>query len=136
MVTPLGLTKAHILLKVPDGERKEFISKPHDVTNGQQKTVCDMTVKELKKVITKNCGTKNKDTLTPVRRPNPQKYLNALALVQKQIDGILGYLEDNAKVSDVTGEFHDSICSLSEKIGKCVSLVNSKALNETEIKNI
>lgn len=134
-VTPLGLTKAHILLKVPDDERKEFISKPHEVTNGQQKTVYDMTVKELKKVITKKWGTKNKDTLTPVRRPDNKKIHNYITSVNEQLNGVRSYLKEYASDPDVRKEFHDSVCSISEVINKCVGLVNPETLSTSAIED-
>lgn len=42
----LGSTKALMLLAVPDEAREEFISTPHQV-NGEEKTVIDMTSREL-----------------------------------------------------------------------------------------
>lgn len=49
-VTDLGMTKALALLALPEAQRESFISEPHEV-NGQQKTVSDMSVREIRRVI-------------------------------------------------------------------------------------
>lgn len=49
-VSDLGLTKALLLLQVPEDERGEFVAKPHDV-GGEEKTVAKMSKRELEKVI-------------------------------------------------------------------------------------
>ena len=46
----LGATKALMLLAVPAESREEFISEPH-LVNGEEKTVVDMTSRELEAVI-------------------------------------------------------------------------------------
>lgn len=46
----LGATKALMLLALPDGEREEFIEVPHAV-DGEEKTVQDMSSRELKQVL-------------------------------------------------------------------------------------
>lgn len=135
-VAKLGLTKALTLLKIPDDEREAFINDCHEVADGQQKKVYEMSVRELKQVIRKKLGSKNKKTYPPIRRPNNQKIHNCLTSVHEQLNNVWSYLKEYAGDPDVTKEFHDSICSLSEVIGKCVSMVNSEASSETEIKNI
>lgn len=57
----LGTEKLWLLLDVPTEERKDFISKPHEV-NGQTKAVDEMTSRELQKVIKekKQLGEKTK----------------------------------------------------------------------------
>ena len=46
----LSPTKVFALLDVPAADREEFIAKPHEV-NGQQKTVDEMTTRELSEAI-------------------------------------------------------------------------------------
>lgn len=46
----LGATKALQLLALPESEREEFLSETHQV-NGEEKTVIDMTSRELEKAI-------------------------------------------------------------------------------------
>lgn len=49
-LTDLGATKALALLALPESEREEFISEPHQV-NGQEKTVREMSTRELEQAI-------------------------------------------------------------------------------------
>lgn len=49
-IIDLGQTKIFKLLDLPQEERDEFISQPHEV-NGQTKTVDEMTTRELQKAI-------------------------------------------------------------------------------------
>ena len=49
-LSDLGATKALMLLAIPDEVRDEFISTPHEV-NGEEKTVIDMTSRELEAAI-------------------------------------------------------------------------------------
>lgn len=46
----LGASKALALLALPESEREEFLSETHQV-NGEEKTVIDMTSRELEKAI-------------------------------------------------------------------------------------
>jgi len=46
----LGASKALALLALPESEREEFLSEKHQV-NGEEKTVIDMTSRELEKAI-------------------------------------------------------------------------------------
>jgi len=49
-VADLGLSKALLLLQLPEGEREEFIEQPHEV-DGEEKTVQEMSKRELEKVM-------------------------------------------------------------------------------------
>ena len=49
-VADLGLTKALLLLQVPENEREEFVAKTHEV-DGEEKTVAEMSRRELEKAI-------------------------------------------------------------------------------------
>lgn len=46
----LSVSKVYALLSVPQDQREEFISQPHEV-NGETKTVDEMTSRELQKTI-------------------------------------------------------------------------------------
>lgn len=50
LVSVLGQRKALALLALPESEREEFLSETHQV-NGEEKTVIDMTSRELEKAI-------------------------------------------------------------------------------------
>lgn len=49
-VTDLGVSKALALLTLPESEREDFISEPHQV-NGEEKTVQEMSRRELEQAI-------------------------------------------------------------------------------------
>lgn len=49
-VTDLGVSKALALLALPESEREDFIAEPHEV-NGQEKTVQEMSRRELEQAI-------------------------------------------------------------------------------------
>lgn len=49
-VSDLGMSKALSLLMLPEAEREEFIAQPHEV-NGVQKTVAEMSKRELEQLI-------------------------------------------------------------------------------------
>lgn len=51
-VTDLGFTKAFTLLTLEEDERKQFIAEVHEI-NGAEKSVYDMTKRELEQVIAK-----------------------------------------------------------------------------------
>lgn len=50
LASHLGQTKALALLALPESEREEFLSETHQV-NGEEKTVIDMTSRELERAI-------------------------------------------------------------------------------------
>lgn len=49
-VADLGLAKALLLLQVPEEEREAFVEQPHETADGE-KTVAEMSKRELEKVI-------------------------------------------------------------------------------------
>lgn len=49
-ISHLDMSKAQIILRLPDAEREEFLTTPH-VVDGDEKMPADMTVKEIKKAI-------------------------------------------------------------------------------------
>lgn len=49
-VIDLGVSKALALLALPESEREDFISEPHQI-NGEEKTVFEMSRRELEQVI-------------------------------------------------------------------------------------
>ena len=122
--TKLGLTKALVLLKIPDDERKDFIGATYEV-NGHQKTVYDMSVKELNQLI-REAESKNNNAPSD-EETKRKKIRNNIVSVQKSMDIIRSYLKEFAKKPDVAEEFRDSICSLNEITVECMSLINSGA---------
>lgn len=62
-VTHLGMTKTLTLLSLPEDQREEFIHKPHEI-NGEQKTIVDMSVRELRYVIRGSTEPAKSDNMT------------------------------------------------------------------------
>lgn len=62
-VSNLGMTKALALLALPESQRESFISEPHEV-NGQQKTVSDMSVREIRRAIHEKMVSAKTDNIT------------------------------------------------------------------------
>lgn len=49
-VTDLGASKALLLLAIPEVDREEFLNEKH-IVNGEEKSVSEMSKRELEKVI-------------------------------------------------------------------------------------
>lgn len=62
-VTHLGITKALALLALRETQREEFIREPHEI-NGTQKTIDNMSVRELRHVIRKNTEPAKPDNMS------------------------------------------------------------------------
>ena len=147
-VTNLGMTKALALLALPDTQREAFISEPHEV-NGQQKTVSDMSVREMRRVIhekmdpvkTDNTAVKgageSSSILNVVHNPNlnnrkspeiqlKQSDLRVLTddIVSAQIhlDNIMKVLKEQASDDVGQGRIADDLRSLHNKILQCLNL--------------
>lgn len=133
LVTPLGITKALALLKIPDDKREAFINKSHEVADGHQKTVYDMSVKELNRIIKKEMEPKNNDGTSLDEEPKRKKILSGIKSAQKNLNSILSYLEQYKEPLDDAEKFRSIIRSLSETVNKCEELINSKALSERKI---
>ena len=52
--TTLSFSKMLLLLQIPQDEREDYINQPHKIESGEQKTVNEMSVKELKATIKPN----------------------------------------------------------------------------------
>ena len=149
-VTNLGMTKALALLALPDTQREVFISEPHEV-NGQQKTVSNMSVREIHRAIyekmepikTDNTAVKGADEfssiLNVVHNPNfdhnnrksseiqpKQSDLRVLTddieSAQTHLDNIMKVLKEQASDDVGQGRIADDLRSLHNKILQCLNL--------------
>lgn len=149
-VTNLGMTKALALLALPEAQRESFISEPHEV-NGQQKTVSDMSVREIRRVIHKEMepaktdniaakGTgesspKLKTIFNPNLGPNERKspeippkqsdlivLTDDIASAQTHLDNIMKVLKEQASDDVGQGRIADDLRSLHNKILQCLNL--------------
>lgn len=149
-VTNLRMTKALALLALPEAQREAFISEPHEV-NGQQKTVSDMSVREVRRAIyekmepAQNDNIASKETgessfiLKPIYNPNldPNNYespeippnhsdlgdLTAnIESAQTHIDNIMKVLKEQTSDDVGQGRIADALRSLHNKILQCLNL--------------
>lgn len=86
----LSISKALVLLALPDSEREGFAAEKHAV-NGEEKTVADMTVKELEKAIAE-------------RNAAREQAERAAADIQEAKDTALAAQEELARVRKELGE--------------------------------
>lgn len=149
-VTDLGMTKALALLALPETQRESFISEPHEV-NGQQKTVNDMSVREIRHIIhekmepakTDNIAAKGTDesssmlnvvhnpNIDPNNRKSPEtqpKHSDLRVLTddiesaQTHLDNIMKVLKEQASDDVGQGRIADDLRSLHNKILQCLNL--------------
>ena len=64
-----------------------------------------------------------------------KKKYGYITSVNEQLNGVWSYLKEYASDPDVRKEFHDSVCSISEVINKCVGLVNPETLSTSAIED-
>lgn len=146
-VTDLGMTKALALLALPEAQRESFISEPHEV-NGQQKTVSDMSVREIRRVIHEKKPVKTDNTavkgdgesssiLHVVHNPNlnnrkspeiqPKQFdlrvlTDDIESAQTHLDNIMKVLKKQASDDAGQGRIADDLRSLHNKILQCLNL--------------
>jgi len=91
----LPQTKVFALLDIPAEEREQFIQQKHEV-NGTEKTVDDMTTRELQKVITEKKAVEDKlrQTEEELREERENKAVQTVETVPAD------YLEIKQKLSD------------------------------------
>lgn len=89
-VADLGVRKALVLLALPESEREDFAGEKHDV-NGVEKTVSDMTVKELEKAIAERNAAREE-----------------AALAKMDLDTARAHAEDaRHQVDELTAQLHE-----------------------------
>lgn len=89
-VADLGVRKALVLLALPESEREDFAGEKHDV-NGEEKTVSDMTVKELEKAIAERNAAREE-----------------AALAKMDLDTARAHAEDaRHQVDELTAQLHE-----------------------------
>ncbi len=144
------MTKALALLALPEAQRESFISESHEV-DGQQKTVNNMSVREIRRVIhekikpvkTDNTAVKgageSSSTLNVVHNPNldpnnrksleiqpKQSDLRVLAddigSAQTHLDNIMKVLNEQASDDIGQGRIAEDLRSLYSKILQCLNL--------------
>lgn len=96
-VADLGVRKALVLLALPESEREGFAGETHEV-NGEEKTVSDMTVKELEKAIAERNAAREE-----------------AALAKMDLDAARAHAEDaRHQVDELTAQLHELTAQLHE----------------------
>lgn len=83
----LGQSKLFVLLSVPYEEREEFINSTHEV-NGEQKTLDEMTTRELQKVINERDQYKKEIDKISSQKDKVSKEKNKLAKENEKLQGL------------------------------------------------
>lgn len=135
-VQNIGMTKALVLLSVPENRREEFINNSHDV-DGNQKHVDKMTSRELRLVIKKEIGSNNSDDtkskMKPFTKDNMRKdFLSNLDTSIKSLKKEFKFYEMDEGNTEITEEFRKSLDSITDVAEKCKERINSKISTEKE----
>ena len=130
----LDMTKALLLLSVPENEREEFINKPHDI-DGNQKSVDKMNSKELRRVIKKEIGSNNsngtKSKLKPITKDSMRKdFLSDIDTDLKSLKKKFEFYEWDEGNTEITEELRKSLDSLNDVAKKCIERISSKISTE------
>lgn len=101
-LSDLGASKALILLAIPDEDRDEFIEVPH-VVGGEEKTVFDMSVRELKAVIKERDEALKAAELAKAEQSAAEqareKLSQEMALANERIAGLNAEIEEQSAQS-------------------------------------
>lgn len=138
MLQNLDMTKALLLLSVPENEREEFINKPHDI-DGNQKSVNKMNSKELRRVIKKEIGSNNsngtKSKLKPITKDSMRKdFLSDIDTDLKSLKKKFEFYKWDEGTTEITEEFRKSLDSLNDVAKKCKERISSKISTENKEK--
>lgn len=148
-VSGLGMTKALALLALPESQREDFINEPHKV-GGEQKTVQNMSVREVRRVIHERINPVDEaageasNFLPVIRRernthtgpdkqeksgifsspPDLANLTSSLKSTLTHLDCILVILEKQTEDSMMQSSIAPDLYALQEKVLKCLSLAN------------
>lgn len=106
-------TKALLLLSVPQEEREEFVSSPHEV-NGEEKTVAEMTTKEMEQLMKE----------LEAERAAKEKLQAQLELFEKEKDEVQdsAYKEAEDKIERLTAQKEEAEQDLREAEEKIAAM--------------
>lgn len=100
----LGYTKALMLLALPDGTREEYIESTH-VVNGEEKTVADMSTRELKAALKERdealkAAEQAKADQSAAEQAR-EKISQDMKLANERVEGLNAELRDRQKTLDL-----------------------------------
>lgn len=87
-VTDLGVSKALVLLALPDFERDEFVSEKHTV-NGEEKTVAEMSKRELEQAVKEKNEALKRESETKQRLEKLESELAAAKESEEESNALL-----------------------------------------------
>ncbi len=115
----LGATKALMLLALPEETRDEFISTPHSV-NGEEKTVIDMTSRELEAAIKERDAARRAAEQAQADRSAAeqarQKMEQDMAVANERIAGLNAEVEEQASRAREAREESDRLTAELEEL--------------------
>lgn len=115
-VTDLGASKALILLGLPVSEREEFIAETHEV-NGTEKSVSEMTKKELEQAIRERDEARRDAEDAQKRNANMKKVLEEAQSELRETSELLDRKTDEyAALSSVAKELRDNAQEAEKRI--------------------
>lgn len=120
LMSDLGITKALVLLVLPEDEREAFINEYHEV-NGKQKKVTEMSTQEIKKAIRKKKETDGKYD----ESASLESFSLNLKSVLKYLDGMVDFLEKERENSSIQERFLSELYSIRNKTARCIFLASS-----------
>ena len=129
LVAGLGMTKALILLAVPGDYREYSIKVTHDFA-GVQKSVIEMTVRELRQVIYCELNSdeevSNRELASDVDEDRDDNISSAINRARNNLDTIVSFLTINKENPDATERFREGISILNKATQSCMELLNTK----------
>lgn len=144
-VSKLCITKALILLELPEEDRETFINSSHEV-DGQIFTVGEMTTREMRKAVHNKRSPALKEeeqdkVFQPIRkkftkdRHNKKQEILSDQIenlnsekdsVKMHFDCLISILKEQKFDAGTYGRLEGDIKSLQEKIGQCIDLIKEK----------
>ena len=118
LVSDLGMTKSLALLKLPAEDRDDFIKKYHEI-GGKQKTIHEMSVREVRTEIRK----KSDDYWIIKQRTDYTEIADELESAQKHLNAALKLLDKYKWDRNIRNYFLDSVCSINKTAQECQALI-------------
>lgn len=127
----LGASKALQLLALPESEREEFLSEPHQV-NGEEKTVVDMTSRELEKAIKERDEARKAAEQAKADKKAADEARASMEQSLKQANDLLDRARTDVKTAnDMTAELEKQLAELkAAPVDVAVMEVDQAALDK------
>lgn len=144
-VSDLGITKALILLELPEADMEAFINDLHEI-DGQMLAVGEMTTRETRKVVRDKCrpvvtNDEPHKTFQPIRRDSVSNLYNKkrntllkpaeeldseISSAKTHLDCIIDLLAEQKHSAGTYDRFVEDMQSLQKKISQCMDLIEEK----------